>query len=298
MNNDDKPALQVVGDETANQAESSTRDSDDQGGDAQQSQTQTGAQEHTDALGGSTPKSSGHAGLGRRGVFLLPNLITTGSLFAGFYAIVTAMNGQPLTACIAIFIAMMLDGADGRIARMTGTQSAFGAQYDSLSDLVAFGVAPALVAFSWGLSALGQLGWVAAFAYMACAALRLARFNVDGEEGSFTGLASPAAAGVIVFSIWVALEQGIAQPPIFGALIFAVLTIAAALLMVSNYEYFSPKKINFRERIPFVTLVLIAMGFAIAMIDPPMIMMGIALVYAASGPAKSLWQKLRGTSSP
>jgi CDP-diacylglycerol--serine O-phosphatidyltransferase len=133
---------------------------------------------------------------------------------------------------------------------------------------------------------------------MACAALRLARFNVDGEEGSFTGLASPAAAGVIVFSIWVALEQGIAQPPIFGALIFAVLTIAAALLMVSNYEYFSPKKINFRERIPFVTLVLIAMGFAIAMIDPPMIMMGIALVYAASGPAKSLWQKLRGTSSP
>jgi|TARA_B100001057_G_scaffold176193_1_gene176864 CDP-diacylglycerol--serine O-phosphatidyltransferase len=268
MEHDDKPTLQVVGDEQG------------------------------DAESLKATEEPLQRGLGRRGVYLLPNLITTGSLFAGFYAIITSMNGQPLTACLAIFLAMLLDGADGRIARMTGTQSAFGAQYDSLSDLVAFGVAPALVAFSWGLSALGQLGWVAAFAYMACAALRLARFNVDGEEGSFTGLASPAAAGVIVFSIWVALEQGIAQPPIFGALIFAVLTIAAALLMVSNYEYFSPKKINFRERIPFVTLVLIAMGFAIAMIDPPMIMMGIALVYAASGPAKSLWQKLRGTSSP
>ena len=233
------------------------------------------------------------AGLGRRGVFLLPNLITTGSLFAGFYAIVTSMNGQPLTACLAIFLAMLLDGADGRIARMTGTQSAFGAQYDSLSDLVAFGVAPALVAFSWGLSALGQLGWVAAFAYMACAALRLARFNVDGEEGSFTGLASPAAAGVIVFSIWVALEQGMAQPPLLVALLFAALTVAAALLMVSNYDYFSPKKINFRERIPFVTLVLIAMGFAVAMIDPPMVMLGIALIYAASGPAKGVWKNLQ-----
>ena len=234
-----------------------------------------------------------HAGLGRRGVFLLPNLVTTGSLFAGFYAIVTSMNGQPLTACLAIFLAMLLDGADGRIARMTGTQSAFGAQYDSLSDLVAFGVAPALVAFSWGLSALGQLGWVAAFAYMACAALRLARFNVDGEEGSFTGLASPAAAGVIVFSIWVALEQGMAQPPLLVALLFAALTVTAALLMVSNYDYFSPKKINFRERIPFVTLVLIAMGFAVAMIDPPMVMLGIALIYAASGPAKGVWKNLQ-----
>ena len=234
-----------------------------------------------------------HAGLGRRGVFLLPNLITTGSLFAGFYAIVTSMNGQPLTACLAIFLAMLLDGADGRIARMTGTQSAFGAQYDSLSDLVAFGVAPALVAFSWGLSALGQLGWVAAFAYMACAALRLARFNVEGEEGSFTGLASPAAAGVIVFSIWVALEQGMAQPPLLVALLFAALTVTAALLMVSNYDYFSPKKINFRERIPFVTLVLIAMGFAVAMIDPPMVMLGIALIYAASGPAKGVWKNLQ-----
>ena len=229
----------------------------------------------------------------RRGVYLLPNLITTGSLFAGFYAIITSMNGQPLTACYAIFLAMMLDGADGRIARMTGTQSAFGAQYDSLSDLVAFGVAPALVAFSWGLSELGQLGWVAAFAYMACAALRLARFNVDGDEGSFTGLASPAAAGLIVFGLWVAVEQGMTQPPLFVALVFAVLTVVAALLMVSNYEYFSPKKINLRERIPFVTLVLIAMGFAVAMIDPPMVMFGIALVYAASGPAQGLWLKVR-----
>ena len=140
MDNDEKPALQIV-----------SEDKDE-------------PQDANDTAKG------GQRGLGRRGVYLLPNLITTGSLFAGFYAIVTSMNGQPLAACLAIFIAMMLDGADGRIARMTGTQSAFGAQYDSLSDLVAFGVAPALVAFSWGLSALGQLGWVAAFAYMACAA--------------------------------------------------------------------------------------------------------------------------------
>ncbi len=265
MDNNEKPTLQVVSDDESAQA-------------AEQAAGRTSA------------------GLGRRGVFLLPNLITTGSLFAGFYAIITSMNGQPLTACLAIFIAMMLDGADGRIARMTGTQSAFGAQYDSLSDLVAFGVAPALVAFSWGLSALGQLGWVAAFAYMACAALRLARFNVDGDEGSFTGLASPAAAGLIVFGIWVALEQGLTQPPLLVALVFAVLTVTAALLMVTNYEYFSPKNINLRERIPFVTLVLISMGFAVAMVDPPMVMFGMALVYAASGPAKGLWRHLQKRS--
>lgn len=281
MNNDDKPALQVVGEEADSQAGSQAKASDGQ----------TGGQ------GQSKSASRGQAVLGRRGVYLLPNLITTGSLFAGFYAIVTAMNGQPLTACIAIFIAMMLDGADGRIARMTGTQSAFGAQYDSLSDLVAFGVAPALVAFSWGLSALGQIGWVAAFAYMACAALRLARFNVESDEGSFTGLASPAAAGLIVFGIWVALEQGMGEPSLLVALVFAALTVTAALLMVSNYTYFSPKKINLRERIPFVTLVLIAMGFAVAMVDPPMVMFGMALVYAASGPLEDVWARLKTANS-
>lgn len=284
MNNDDKPALQVVRDDPATQSPELAQE-------GSQAETQHSGSRQT------TATSSVKGGLGRRGVFLLPNLITTGSLFAGFYAIVTAMSGQPLTACIAIFLAMMLDGADGRIARMTGTQSAFGAQYDSLSDLVAFGVAPALVAFSWGLSALGQIGWVAAFAYMACAALRLARFNVDGDEGSFTGLASPAAAGLIVFGIWVALEQGMSEPPLLVALVFAVLTVSAALLMVSNYTYFSPKKINFRERIPFVTLVLIAMGFAVAMVDPPMVMFGMALVYAASGPAQDLWRRVKAPNS-
>lgn len=270
MDDKDKPSLHVVVGDDANDP------------------AQNGAQNPQPGAAGTK-----RDGLGRRGVFLLPNLITTGSLFAGFYAIVTAMNGQPLAACVAIFIAMMLDGADGRIARMTGTQSAFGAQYDSLSDLVAFGVAPALVAFSWGLSALGQLGWAAAFAYMACAALRLARFNVDGEEGSFTGLASPAAAGLIVFSVWVAVQLGITEPPVALAVPFAILTVTAALLMVSSYEYFSPKKINLRERIPFVTLVIISMGFAVAMIDPPMVMFGMAMVYAASGPAKNIWQRVQ-----
>lgn len=276
MESEDKPSLQVVGNQASTDTE--TPKTSNSSGDAS-------------AAGASSR-------LGRRGVFLLPNLITTGSLFAGFYAIVTAMSGQHLTACIAIFIAMMLDGADGRIARMTGTQSAFGAQYDSLSDLVAFGVAPALLAFSWGLSALGQIGWVAAFAYMACAALRLARFNVDSDDASFTGLASPAAAGLIVFGVWVAVQYGMLEPSLPVALLFTALTVAAALLMVSNYTYFSPKKINLRERIPFVTLVLIAMGFAVAMVDPPMVMFGMAIVYAASGPLDDVWVRLKTANSP
>jgi len=276
MESEDKPALQVVDNQATTDAET--------------------PKTPNNAVDASTARASSR--LGRRGVFLLPNLITTGSLFAGFYAIVTAMSGQHHTACIAIFIAMMLDGADGRIARMTGTQSAFGAQYDSLSDLVAFGVAPALLAFSWGLSALGQIGWVAAFAYMACAALRLARFNVDSDDASFTGLASPAAAGLIVFGVWVAVQYGMLEPSLPVALLFTALTVAAALLMVSNYTYFSPKKINLRERIPFVTLVLISMGFAVAMVDPPTVMFGMALVYAASGPLDDVWVRLKTANTP
>ena len=142
-------------------------------------------------------------GPARRGIYLLPNLITTGALFAGFYAIVAAMNGNVIAAAIAIYAAVLLDTADGRVARLTRTQSAFGAEYDSLSDMVAFGVAPALVAFTWALSQLGQLGWVVTFLYMACTALRLARFNTQGDISSFTGLASPAAACMVVTAIWV-----------------------------------------------------------------------------------------------
>jgi CDP-diacylglycerol--serine O-phosphatidyltransferase len=229
----------------------------------------------------------------KRGIYLLPNVITTGALFAGFYAIVAAMNGQFLPATIAIFFAGILDTVDGRVARIMGTESEFGAEYDSLSDMVAFGVAPALVAFSWGLSQLGQFGWVAAFVYMACAALRLARFNTQGENKSFTGLASPSAAGIICFGIWVSVEHGIAEPSLLGASFLAVATVVAGLLMVSNFTYFSPKTINIRERIPFVTLVLIVMGFAVLMIDPPSVLLAICVVYSLSGPFKALWSKLK-----
>ena len=241
-----------------------------------------------------SPESSARgAGRLKRGIYLLPNVITTGALFAGFYAIVAAMNGQFLPATIAIFFAMILDTADGRVARIMGTESEFGAEYDSLSDMVAFGVAPALVAFSWGLSQFGQFGWVAAFVYMACAALRLARFNTQGENASFTGLASPSAAGIICFGIWVCVEHGIAEPSIVGASFLALATVIAGLLMVSNFTYFSPKTINIRERIPFVTLVLIVMGFAVLMIDPPSVLLAICVVYSLSGPFRALWATLK-----
>ena len=230
--------------------------------------------------------------LRRKGIFLLPNVITTGALFAGFYAIIAAMNGDFLPAVLAIFIAMFLDTADGRVARITMSESAFGAQYDSLSDMVAFGVAPAVVAFSWGLSSLGQFGWVATFVYMACAALRLARFNTESDSANFTGLASPSAAGLVTFSIWVALSNGVAQPSFLFAGVMAVVTGLAGLLMVSNFSYYSPKTINLRERIPFVTLVLIALAFAVVTVDPPAVLLTLCVAYSISGPLKALWRNL------
>ena len=189
----------------------------------------------------------------RRGIYLLPNLITTGALFAGFYAIVAAMNGHFMPAAVAIYAASILDAADGRVARLTRTQSAFGAEYDSLSDMVAFGVAPALVAFSWALSALGQIGWVVTFIYMACAALRLARFNTQGESRTFTGLASPSAAVLIASLVWVLDEQRLAGETVsvLAAATLAVATTLVGILMVSNFTYFSPKLITFRGRVPF-----------------------------------------------
>ncbi|MEC7107149.1 MAG: phosphatidylcholine/phosphatidylserine synthase [Pseudomonadota bacterium] len=235
--------------------------------------------------------------LRRKGIFLLPNVITTGALFAGFYAIIAAMNGDFLPAVLAVFIAMFLDTADGRVARITMSESAFGAQYDSLSDMVAFGVAPAVVAFSWGLSSLGQFGWVATFVYMACAALRLARFNTESDSASFTGLASPSAAGLVTFSIWVALANDVAQPSFVLASVMAVVTAGAGLLMVSNFSYYSPKTINLRERIPFVTLVLIALAFAVVTVDPPAVLLTLCVAYSISGPLKALLHTLQNRAS-
>ena len=231
----------------------------------------------------------------RRGIFLLPNLITTAALFCGFYAIVAAMNGRYSAASITVFAAMVLDAADGRVARLTRTQSAFGAEYDSLSDMVAFGVAPALVAFSWAVSTLGQVGWVATFIYMACAALRLARYNIAGTLTSFTGLASPSAAAVVASAVWTLEEYrvpGEAVGPTLAAVLAGLLALLG-LLMVSQFKYFSPKMLNIKGRVPFITMVAVALGFAIVFADPPRVLLALFAIYALSGPVQHAWEKLR-----
>ncbi|MCZ6888705.1 MAG: CDP-diacylglycerol--serine O-phosphatidyltransferase [Gammaproteobacteria bacterium] len=229
----------------------------------------------------------------RRGVMLLPNLITTGALFSGFYAIVAAMNGHFVAAGIAIFAALLLDAADGRVARLTQSESEFGAQYDSLSDMVAFGVAPALVAFSWALSSLGQIGWVVTFIYMACAALRLARFNVQGDHASFTGLASPSAAAIVAGTVWIWSEATTGSPGVITASVMGAITALMGLLMVSNFRYYSPKSINFKGRVPFVTLVAVVLGFAVVLADPPRVLLVLFAAYAVSGPLQYAWQRMR-----
>ena len=230
----------------------------------------------------------------RRGIALLPNLITTGALFSGFYAIVAAMNGHFVAAALAIYVAMILDAADGRIARMTSSESAFGAEYDSLSDMVAFGVAPALVAFSWALSGLGQIGWVVTFVYMACAALRLARFNTqESDHASFTGLASPSAAAIVASTVWVWSEASAGPPSVIASAGLGAITAVVGLLMVSGFKYFSPKVINFKGRVPFITLVAVALGFAIVFADPPRVLLVLFSGYALSGPIGFLWSRFR-----
>jgi CDP-diacylglycerol--serine O-phosphatidyltransferase len=227
----------------------------------------------------------------RRGIYLLPNLITTGALFAGFYAIVAGMNEHFVAASLAMFVAMALDTADGRVARWTRTESQFGAEYDSLSDMVAFGVAPALVAFSWGLSSLGKIGWVVTFVYMACAALRLARFNTKGENASFTGLASPSAAAIIACAILVWTDTGAVEPSRFAAAVMAAVTLISAFLMVSPFRYFSPKLFDFKSRVPFLTMVLVVFVFAVMLLDPPRVLLLMAIGYALSGPLQAGWKQ-------
>jgi len=242
--------------------------------------------------------SEGGRRVRRRGVYLLPNLLTTGALFSGFYAIVASMNGQFEPAALAIFVAMFFDGLDGRVARLTNTQSAFGVQYDSLSDMVSFGVAPSLVAFSWALSSLGKLGWAAAFVYVAGAALRLARFNTQAasSDGSFfRGLASPAAAALLASLVWCATDLGYqgAELPLLVAVLAALLTAVAGVLMVSNFRYNSFKKFDFHGRVPFVIILLLVLIVGIVTVDPPRILLLCAIVYALSGPGQLLLQRLR-----
>ena len=229
----------------------------------------------------------------RRGIYLLPNVITTGALFAGFYATIAGMSGNFGAAALAILAAIFLDTADGRVARMTRTQSNFGAEYDSLSDMVAFGVAPALVAFHWGLANLGQIGWVVTFTYIACTALRLARFNTNGDLTSFRGLPSPAAAAVIACTVWVWEAHAVGERTLFASSMLGLITTAIALLMVSSFTYFSPKRLGLKGRVPFVTMVLVVLAFAVLLADPPSILLAISCLYALSAPAQFLWQTWR-----
>lgn len=225
----------------------------------------------------------------RRGIYLLPNMITTAGLFAGFYSIVAAMNGRFEAAAIAIFIAMIMDGLDGRVARLTNTQSEFGVQYDSLSDMVCFGLAPALVMYEWSLQSMvsfgwAKLGWLAAFIYTASAALRLARFNAQistSDKLYFRGLPSPSAAGVLAGLVWAATDIGVTGEDLVY-LVF-VLTIATGMLMVSNIRYFSFKEINFKNRVSVVALLAVVLVYALASIDPPKVLFAGFLVYAISG---------------
>jgi CDP-diacylglycerol--serine O-phosphatidyltransferase len=225
----------------------------------------------------------------RRGIYLLPNLLTTAALFSGFYAVLAAVNGQHEPAALAIFVAMILDGLDGRVARLTNTQTKFGAEYDSLSDMVAFGLAPALVMYLWALKELGKFGWMAAFIYTAAAALRLARFNTQvgmADKRYFQGLPSPAAAAILAATIWVGVEYEIKRADV-GALL-GVLTAAVGLLMVSNFRYHSFKELDFRGRVPFFMLVIIMLAFAVSQWDTPLFLFVVFISYAISGPVLTL----------
>ena len=232
-----------------------------------------------------------------KGIYLLPNLFTTGALFSGFYAIIAGMNGNFEAAAIAIFVAMLLDGLDGRVARLTNTSSAFGEQYDSLSDMVSFGVAPALVMFSWALQDMGKLGWAAAFTYCAGAALRLARFNTQigvVDKRYFVGLASPAAAALVAGTVWVGSAS---QASGVFLWLCALVTALAGVLMVANVRYTSFKEVDFRGRVPFVVMLAVVLAFAVVTIDPPRILLAIFAGYAFSGPATVLWRKFKARKS-
>jgi CDP-diacylglycerol--serine O-phosphatidyltransferase len=230
--------------------------------------------------------------LRKRSIYLLPNLFTTGALFAGFYAIVQAMNGKFEFAAVAIFIAMVLDGLDGRVARLTHTQSEFGAEYDSLSDMVSFGVAPSLVVYEWALKGLGKWGWFAAFIYCAATALRLARFNTNidvVDKRYFQGLPSPAAAALIAGFVWVMHDYDFSGESV--SWYACVLTIFAGLSMVSNLPFYSFKDFNMRKSVPFVAIFVAALFFIVISSYPPGVLFGLFMCYALSGYVMWVWRR-------
>lgn len=229
--------------------------------------------------------------LKRRGIYVLPNLFTTAALFCGFYAIVQAMNGMFESAAVAIFIAMVLDGLDGRVARLTRTQSAFGAEYDSLSDMVSFGAAPSLVVYEWALRDMGKIGWIAAFIYCAGAALRLARFNTTLEvidKRYFQGMPSPAAAALVAGFVWLMLDNGIEGPDVRWYA--CALTVFAGVTMVTNVSFYSFKDINLRKSVPFIVVAAIVLVFGLVSSYPPGFLFGLFLTYAVSGYGLAVWR--------
>ncbi|MCK6425327.1 MAG: CDP-diacylglycerol--serine O-phosphatidyltransferase [Burkholderiaceae bacterium] len=236
----------------------------------------------------------------RKGIYILPNLFTLGALFGGFYAVVMAMNGRFENACIGIFCAAVLDSLDGRVARMTNTQSAFGEQMDSLADMVSFGAAPALITYEWALKGLGKAGWIAAFVYCACAALRLARFNTNigvVDKRYFQGLPSPAAAALLIGFVWVMDDAGFREVANLPWLAWTALGFAlyAGLTMVTNVPFYSFKDVSFKRSVPFIVIVAIALGIALINVHPPMVLFALFVVYGLSGYVVYGVRKSRGT---
>ena len=235
----------------------------------------------------------------RKGIYILPNLFTLAALFGGFYGIVMAIGGRFEQSAIGIFCAMVLDSLDGRVARMTNTQSTFGEQMDSLSDMVSFGAAPALIIYLWALTGLGKAGWIAAFVYCACAALRLARFNTNlavVDKRFFQGLPSPAAAALVIGFVWVMDSLGFRggyegrwlEWTAFG------FTMYAGLTMVTNVPFYSFKDVSFKRTVPFIVIVAIALGIAFITIHPPLVLFGLFVVYGTSGYAVYVWKRMKG----
>lgn len=226
----------------------------------------------------------------KRGIYLLPNLFTTAGLFSGFYAIVNAMSGHFEHAAIAIFIAMIMDMLDGRVARLTNTTSEFGVQYDSLADMVSFGLAPSLVIYAWSLQSMGKLGWLAAFVYAAGAALRLARFNTQvgtADKRFFQGLPSPAAAAVVAGLVWISVDNQLTGEDM--RILALILTLLAGLAMVSNFRYYSFKQIDLKGKVPFFAMLIMVSLFVLVSLDPPQVLFGIFLAYMFSGLIMTIW---------
>lgn len=234
----------------------------------------------------------------RKGIYILPNLFTLAALFGGFYAIVMAINGRFDLAAVGVFCAMVLDSLDGRVARMTNTQSAFGEQMDSLSDMVSFGAAPAIISYVWALQGLGRWGWIAAFVYCACAALRLARFNVNTaivDKRFFQGLPSPAAAALVAGFIWLMTDLGVKGPTVAWPM-FA-LALYSGLTMVTNVPFYSFKDVHMKKSVPFAVIVLIALVIAVINIDPPIVLFSIFVAYGFSGYVIYVWRKAKGVQT-